>query len=386
MKITSLPALQLSPDLVSRWHDILEQTPQLAGPYFRPEFVAAVAEERAGVEVAVLEDAGQVIGFFPYERNRWNVAQPVGSRLSDYQGVIASPDVPWNPDEIMSALGLSAWEFDHQLACQTPLAPHFAKLAGSPVIDVSGGCEAWLENRKAAGGAIKEILRKGRKLERESTTFEFAWNAADTGAFRQLLAWKSAQYARTGAPDIFRESWIVALLDRIRHLQGPHLSGVLSTIRTDGRLLAVHFGMQAGNTLHSWFPAYDPEQSRCSPGQVLLLKIAEAAAAHGVTRIDLGKGSEEYKLALANTSVEIAEGSIDRRPFAASVRRGWSATRDWVKRSPLGTPARSTLRWLRSVGERVSDAALSAATQSAAAQSTTASTTATAGENVRRSS
>jgi CelD/BcsL family acetyltransferase involved in cellulose biosynthesis len=376
MKITSLPARQLSPDLVSRWHDILEQTPQLAGPYFRPEFALAVAEERAGVEIGVLEDAGQVVGFFPFERSSWNVAQPVGSRLSDYQGVIVSADVPWNTDEIMTALGLSAWEFDHQVAWQTPLSPHFTTLAQSPVIDLATGYESWLEGRKAERPSVKEMLRKGRKLERESGLLEFAWHTTDTGAFRQLLAWKSAQYGRTGVPDIFRERWTALLLDRIRHLQGPTFRGILSTLRTDGRLLAVHFGMQAGSTLHSWFPAYDPEQSRCSPGQVLLLKVAEAAATHGVTRIDLGKGSEEYKLALASTSIEIAEGSIDRRPFAASVRRGWSATRDWVKRSPLGKPARSTLRWLRNISERVSDAALSAA----------GSTAATAGENCRRSS
>jgi hypothetical protein len=290
--------------------------------------------------------------------------------------VIASADVPWNPEEIMSALGLSAWEFDHQLAWQTPLAPHFTKVAQSPVIDLTDGYEKWLEIRKVAGTSIKGMLRQRRKLERESKALEFTWHTTDAAAFRQLLAWKSAQYVRTSVPDIFRERWIVALLDRIRHLQGPNLLGVLSTLRADGRLLAVHFGMQAGSTLHWWFPAYDPEQARCSPGQVLLLKVAEAAAAHGVTRIDLGKGCEDYKLALASTAVEIAEGSIDRRPFAASVRRGWTATRDWVKRSTLGTPARSTLRWLRNIGERVTDAALSAATNSTAAR----------GENVRRSS
>src|SRR5688572_30619461 len=108
MKIHSVPARQLPPDLVSRWHDILEGTPQLAGPYFRPEFTAAVAAVRQGVEVAVIEDAGQVVGFFPFQRDRWNVAQPVGGRLSDYQGVIAGPEIRWQPAEIMSACRLSA--------------------------------------------------------------------------------------------------------------------------------------------------------------------------------------------------------------------------------------------------------------------------------------
>jgi CelD/BcsL family acetyltransferase involved in cellulose biosynthesis len=360
MKITSLPARLLTTDLVSRWHDILAATPELAGPYFRPEFIAVVAAERPRVEVAVLEDAGQIVGFFPFERSRWNVARPVGSCLSDYQGVIAARDMPWEPAEIMSACDLVAWEFDHQLAWQQQLLPSCAATAASPVIDVAHGFENWLECRKAAGGALKETLRKLRKLERESQSVTFEWHAQDTAAFRQLLRWKSAQYIRTGAPDLFRQRWIVALLERIRATQEPHFRGVLSVLRVDGRLLAVHLGMQAGNTLHSWFPAYDPEQSRCSPGQILLIKLAQEAAARGVTRIDLGKGSEDYKLVLASRSVEIAEGCLDRRPFAAGVRRGWSQARDWVKRSPLGSPVKSSVRWLRRIGEWVGDTALAA--------------------------
>jgi hypothetical protein len=73
MNITSFPARQLTPDMVSRWHEILDATPQLAGPYFRPEFTAA-AEVCAECEVAVLDDASQIVGFFPFQRTRWNVA------------------------------------------------------------------------------------------------------------------------------------------------------------------------------------------------------------------------------------------------------------------------------------------------------------------------
>lgn len=351
MKIQSLPVRLLTPDLVSRWQAILAATPQLAGPYFRPEFTAAVAAVRAGVEVAVLEDAGQVVGFFPFQRTRWNVAQPVGGRLSDYQGVIAAADVPWQPAEIMSACRLAAWEFDHQLACQHQLQPHFASTAASPVLDLGPGYEAWLEGRKAASGSIKELLRKRRKLERESENLAFDWHTADRGVFQQLLAWKSAQYVRTGVPDIFRRDWIVKLLQRIRTADLPHFCGVLSTLHAGGKLLAAHFGMQTDGTLHSWFPVYDPEQARCSPGQVLLLMMAEQAGAHGVQRIDFGKGAEDYKLMFASDAVQIAEGCLDRRPFAQSVRSGWTTARQFVKQSPLAEPARKSVRWVRQVSE-----------------------------------
>jgi CelD/BcsL family acetyltransferase involved in cellulose biosynthesis len=352
MKIECLQARQLAADLVIRWHEILRAVPQLAGPYFRPEFVTAVAAVRNDVEVAVLRDAGQIVGFFPFQRSRLNAAQPVGGRISDYQGVIAAPDVDWRPEELLAGCRLSAWEFDHQLAWQSQLQPHFAKVAASPVLDLSRGYEAWLEGRKAACGSIKETLRKARKLQRDSEGgVAFQWHTTDRSVFQQLLEWKSAQYVRTGAESIFRCNWIVKLLDRLRTTDGPHLSGVLSTLRAGGELVAIHFGMHSDGTLHSWFPSYDSEHSRCSPGQILLLNLAEQATAHGVRRIDMGKGTEDYKLMLASDTVEVAEGALDRRPLSRAIRRSWSATRQWVKGSPLGQPARAGIRWLRRMRE-----------------------------------
>ncbi|MEX2175326.1 MAG: GNAT family N-acetyltransferase [Pirellulaceae bacterium] len=355
MKIRPIPARELSADLVQRWHEILAATPQLAGPYFRPEFVSAVAAARDDVEIAVLEEAGQVAGFFPFQRTRWNVAQPVGGTLSDYQGVVAAPSLVWQPDELLTACRLSAWEFDHQLTWQTALLSCFENVAPSPYIELTAGYEAWLVERKQPAGVwLTGALRKLRKLERETEDLSFEWHSADCSAFEQLLAWKSAQYLRTGLPDLFARERIVGLLDRIRLAQSPQFRGVLSVLRAGQRLLAVHFGMQAGGTLHYWFPAYDPEESRSSPGQSLLLLMARHAAEHGVTRIDLGKGSEEYKLKLANGVTEVAAGCLDRRPLAATLRRGYSAARDWVKQSSLHKPARVPIRWLRRMSELLS--------------------------------
>ena len=351
MKIYCPKARKLSSDLAGRWHEILAQSPHLAGPYFRPEFTLAVATVRDDVEVAVLEDGGQIVGFFPFQRRGRGIAQPVAGILSNYQGVIAASDVRWQPDQIMASCRLAAWEFTHQLASQEQLAPHFAEVATSPVIDVSCGFEAWLEGRKAAGAAVKELLQESRKLERESKGVVFQWHSPDWANFEQLRAWKSAEYAHTGVPDVMAKVWVVRLLDKLRTTAAPHLSGVLSTLHVSGKLWGVHFGMQSGNTLHSWFSAYDPQQSRSSRGQVLLLKIAEQALAHGVSRIDLGKGDQDYKLTLASDSVKVAVGAIDRRPLGRVIRKGLTAARDLVKQSPLGAPATKSVRWLQRMSQ-----------------------------------
>jgi CelD/BcsL family acetyltransferase involved in cellulose biosynthesis len=267
--------------------------------------------------------------------------------LSDYQAVIAGADVKWDVAELMRGCRLAAWEFDHQLASQQQLATHFANISPSWRMDCSPGYDAYLAGRKAAGaGGLSEMLRKSRKLAREHAV-RFQWHCTDEAVFDQLLAWKSQQYRRGGLLDLFTQQWIVALLKNIWRTQLPTLAGVLSVLYVDEKPAAIHFAMRSGGLLHSWFPAYDPELGKYSPGSVLLLQIAEHAQASGVAAIDLGKGSEDYKQTLANCSVPLAEGAVETRPVVAALRRGWRQTRQWVRQSPLREQARMPVRFFK---------------------------------------
>src|SRR6185295_7665314 len=98
-----------------------------------------------------------------------------------------------------------------------------------------------------------------------------------------------------GIPDGFSVPWTRALLRRVCSTRAGTFAGVCSTLRIGGRLAAVHVGMRHGALLHYWFPAYDAEFAKFSVGSILLLRIAEAAAAHGVDLVDLGKGTDPYK-------------------------------------------------------------------------------------------
>jgi len=351
MKIDLIPGRELSSDLVARWDEIARSTPELASPYFRPEFTQAVAAVRSTVEIAVLNDGNSVVGFFPFERVRGCVAKPVGGKLSDYQGVIAAPETPWLLAELLQGCRLQAWEFDHLLASQKQAEPHFAQVASSWRLDVSAGYEAYLAARKAAGAAcLSEMLRKSRKLQREHQV-RFEWHTTDAAVFEQLLAWKTDQYRRSGLTDLFAYSWIVQLLKNIWQTQTPALAGVLSTLYVNDKVAAIHFGMQSGSLLHSWFPAYDVVQSKHSPGSTLLLLLIQHAGEHGMRCLELGKGDEDYKRTFATDGVSLAEGVVETRPVTAAIRHGWRQTRDWVRRSPIREPARMPIRWLRRMRE-----------------------------------
>jgi CelD/BcsL family acetyltransferase involved in cellulose biosynthesis len=177
----------------------------------------------------------------------------------------------------------------------------------------------------------------------------FVWHTEDESVFRQLLAWKSEQYARTGVIDVFAAEWAVNLLRAVWQTQSPQLAGVLSAMYAGDKLAAVHFSMRSEPRLHSWFPAYDVSLAKHSPGACQLLFMAQHAAEHGIDCIDLGKGDEEYKLMFASRSIELGAGAVETRRLARAFRNGWNTARDWVKQSPLQQPARASLRWLRQV-------------------------------------
>ena len=353
MHIEHLLVRELPNELIARWNEIARGAPELASPYLRPEFAQAVAAVRPNVEVGILHDGATVSGFFPFERVGGCVARPVGGRLSDYQAVIAPAEALWNVKDLLRGCRLRGWEFDHHIAAQRQLAPYVSSLSNSWRIDLSTGFDAFVAGRKAAGaGALGEMLRKSRKLHREHDV-RFAWHVTDEVVFDQLLAWKSEQYRRSELTDLFRFPWIVALLKDIWRKRDPRFAGVLSALFVNNQPAAIHFGMQSGTLLHSWFPAYDYSLGKYSPGSALLLCLLQHAAEHGVAMVDLGKGDDEYKLTFANNALPLAEGIIETRPIAAALRRGWQATRDWVRDSSFREYSRRPVRWLRQMREWV---------------------------------
>jgi CelD/BcsL family acetyltransferase involved in cellulose biosynthesis len=92
----------------------------------------------------------------------------------------------------------------------------------------------------------------------------------------------------------------------------------LARLAAGDRTIALYLCTRSGPVLASWFPSYDPELSRYSPGLISVLSTAEAAAADGITKIDLGKGREDYKTSLKNYDDVVARG-VAERPVAATI-------------------------------------------------------------------
>jgi len=332
----------------ARWASLQEGCAELASPFFRPEFTESVAAVRDDVFVAQIFSGGATVGFFPFQRTRLGFGYPVGGGRSNYQGVVAEPGIEWDASTLIRACGLRAYAFDHALASQRALRPYHASCSPSSVIDVSGGYDGFLANRRACGSEIvAQTERKARKLEREIGPLQFEPESSDRALLRLLMRWKSDQYARTGRVDQFAIPWNVALMERIHDARGPDFAGTLSVLRAGDRVAALVFGMRSRDTWHYWFPTYDRELSSYSPGVILLLRITHEAARRAMRVVDLGKDEAIYKTRFRTGVIDVADGQVIPSPSLAALVRIQGRCVGLARDTPLAGPLRAVKRELR---------------------------------------
>jgi CelD/BcsL family acetyltransferase involved in cellulose biosynthesis len=347
MNIRTTTFEQLTSDELIDWSNIQRSEPTLWSPYFRPEFAQAVNAVQSDVEVALLEGQGRPIGFFPFQRSRWNDARPVGGHLSDFHGIIAGADVICDPLELLRACRLRTWQFDQLPVAQTSFAPFTLSSADSPYIDLTNGLDGYVAEKENGRRIMSKIGQKMRKLAREFGPIRYTPHDPDRKILSTLLSWKSDQFLRARVPNIFDHRWVRNLLDTISEYQGENFSSVVSTVYAGDQLAAINFGMRSRGVLHPWFTAYNVELAKYSPGYVHWIETLKAASTLGIRRIDFGKGPEAYKRRFMNGATKVAEGIADVRPSATVVRRALQFTGARIRKSPLANSARVTARIVR---------------------------------------
>ena len=347
-RVVIVPARELGDDLSAAWRAITAARPTLAGPFFQPEFTRLVAEHRDDVFVALLELAGEPVGFFPFQRSRSGAGRPVGGPLSDYQAVITASPSSGDAARLVRACRLTSWDFDHLLAEEQAFAPFGWGAATSACIDLAQGFAAYAAQRAAAGtDVIPKARRAARVLERDIGPLRLELHDTSPTVLDALFRWKAEQFARADLVNTFAVPWIERLLRQIAATQTPNFSGMLTTLYAGDHLAAIIFGLRSGPVLHNWIFAFQRELSKHSPGMVLLVKLAEAAPALGIQCIDLGKGPEQYKARVTNRAVPLLEGSVDLRLVRPLVRRGVRAVRNIVHDPRLSPWLRTPLRLYR---------------------------------------
>lgn len=295
-------------------------------PFMTCFFSSSVEKAGVNVRVAVIMGGEEIIGFFPYQysspqKSVLGHAERVGGEMSDYCGVICKPGVRFTEVELLELAKIHCFDFSHLHSAQLEIGlSSFASVPGHLIRISTSGVDYWKNLSEKEKRLTQDTQRCIGKLEREVGAIVFdaeVRGRADLLNF--VIQMKRDQYRRTGVFDALKDDWRRKLLHVLYEDGNVDCRGLLSTIVAGDELIAVHFGVVAGGTLHYWFPVYDAKYAKYSPGRVLYKYMIEAMDAMGLNVIDNGAGDAAYKIALSNEAYEVYSGRWNRKTPAAFV-------------------------------------------------------------------
>lgn len=352
MKITVIAHHEFDSTLEQKWSQFRTENPHLASPYFSPQFFKLVGDVRNDVYLSVIEDRGQIRGFFPFQKGILGTGGPVAGALSDYQGMITDKNVPYTVHEVVDKSGLRSWHFDHLLAEQFSGKAEQVTFARSPAISLQEGFESYEQELKNKGSDfISHTARKIRNMEKDIGPLRFQLHTSAKSVLEHVILWKNEQCRASQGEEFLRIAWIRNLIDRIFAEQTDDFRGVLTALYAGDNLVAAHFGMRSKEVLHWWFPVYNHQFQKYSPGSILLLRTMQEAHAQRIALIDLGKGEQLYKSRVMNTSTPLVEGYIATTIMAS----GWHYATSTLENTAfkgicakiLNFPGRLLRKWKR---------------------------------------
>ncbi len=315
MKVTVVHPSELGPNHHQKWESFQRES-SLGSPFLSWEFTQVIGQVRDDARVAVVDDGSSPAAFLAFQTDPDRIGRPIGATIGDAQAVMCESGWPFDPQELVAAAGLACWHFDHLVAAQRPFAPFHRGRHRSPIVDLRNGHDRFLEDVRAhSKDLLAQVGRRRRKLEREVGPVVCEWQSTQPDQDLDCLQrWKSEQYARDGTWDRFAEAWIARSVRQLSRSRQPGCTGVLTVLRAGDHPVAAHFGLVGHDRMSWWFPAYDPDFGRYSPGLILLLALIKEAAERQVPVLDLGRGEHEYKLRVTPRYFEVADGEVDAVP------------------------------------------------------------------------
>lgn len=334
---------ELSAEDVTEWRALMAASPQGHRAFLSPDFCAAAETAYARPVTVVLlrrAEGGRLVGLLPLQprsslAGALGVYEPVAAVLNDYFGLLGMRGLRVSPAQLLEASSIGCIHFSHLDEEQSAHG-----LDGEePRIGLrtrirSGSDSNWDELRLADKKLVSDTERRERKLEADVGPLRFSFQVRQRRELLdQLIALKSNQYQRTRQDQgpLFEPSNI-RLLHLLLDARAPECTGVLSSLHAGGRLVALHFGLQSGGTLHFWFPVYDQQFAAYSPGRILFRHVMRDAPDYGIEVIDRGEGDSKAKRDFANEEHLFYKGVWAYGARGLVAKAALSATWRWQRR------------------------------------------------------
>lgn len=344
LEFSTICPSQLCGQIAEKWNSIRALNPKNSSPYFDIEFTKAVSRIRNDTEITVISDGADILGFFPFQRITPTHAEPIGGRLNDWHGIIGYPGIEVCWRRLLRESNLKSFGF-HAIV-ETNLDKYTFRKLATHHLDLREGWPAYRQWVRKNSTTIKRQGQKIRGLEKAHGKIRFEFDSASSSELDELVQLKRAKYQRTKTFDILSVDWARDLLEEIHGLKTDNIQGILSTLWSGNELAAAHFGMLTSDTLHYWFPIFNPEFSKYSPGTELLMRVAEHAAEVGVTKVDLGYGDDPWKFKFANGSGSVSVGQVNFNPVQFHFAKRRYEWRQELKKIPFKKSTKRVFRKL----------------------------------------
>lgn len=203
---------------------------------------------------------------------------------------------------------------------------------GAPVVTLAGrGYDEWFAGRSS--NFRSQMRRARRQLEEQGATVRLASTPEeieqDIAAFIRL---HHARWDPRGGSDA-----LDAGVERMLHAVMPGLVRAgrlrLASVATADETVAVQVMLAVGGEVSYWLGGFDDAWARGKPAIVALLAAVEDAFARGEARLDLGGGTQDYKLRFADGQDTLEWTSLGPRGARAPV--DWLLLAPWRARGAL---------------------------------------------------
>lgn len=309
-------AASLTQGEIAAWERFSTTQPQHASPFQSVHFARAIADAGADARVCIVRDDGDIVAFFPFlypsaRHQRWKVADRVGGELTDSFGIIASSGFRTSPQELLKLAGINYLNFSHleEPQLQYGLTGEQPRIGLRAHLDVNA-VPALHSVSSVTKHYLKDSAKRQRKICEEVGPLNFTFDVRQDRlpALERLIGQKRAQYQSSAVPDALQDTWKRKALANLLGYEFDTCKGVLSTLYAGDQWIASHYGIMGNGILTLWFPVYNPEFSRYSPGRLLLHHIVESCREHGFHTLDRGEGDTPRKREIANEEYQLYRG------------------------------------------------------------------------------
>ncbi len=224
---------------------------------------------------------------------------------------------------------------------KNPMAilPHQASVNDCPLMTMAPGAEPAARISNSLRGRLRSKERKLKALP----GYRYGI-ASDSAAIKRLLdaffRIKPLRMAEQKLPNVFAEPGVENFIRSacLAPLAGGGHAIDIHALECDAEVIAIFAGVADGHRFSMMFNTYTmSENSRHSPGLILMRDIVDHYAGLGYQALDLGIGSDDYKRLFCKSNEPIFDSFIALTPrgqLAAAAMSGINRAKHVVKHNP----------------------------------------------------